>query len=59
MGKGDGTEENFLQGIPLMPGPLPAYHPDFPAAFVVQCQQLVTRRTVKYQRRQRGSLVLW
>ena len=41
-----------------MPGPLPAYRPDFPAAFVVQCQQLVTRRTVKYQLRQRARLVL-
>ena len=41
-----------------MPGPLPAYRPAFPAAFVVQCQQVVTRRTVKYQLRQRASLVL-
>jgi DDE superfamily endonuclease len=41
-----------------MPGPLPAYRPEFPAAFVVQCQQLVTRRTVKYQLRQRARLVL-
>jgi hypothetical protein len=36
-----------------MPGPLPAYRPEFPAAFVVQGQQLVTRRTVKYQLHQR------
>jgi hypothetical protein len=41
-----------------MPGPLSAYRPDFPAAFVTQCHQLVTRRTVKYQLRQRASLVL-
>ncbi len=43
------AEDTFLQGISLMPEPLPANHPDFPAAFVVQCPQLVTRRTVKYQ----------
>ena len=41
-----------------MPGPLPTYRPDFPAAFIGQCQQLVTRRTVRYQLRQRASLVL-
>src|SRR5918996_913610 len=58
MGKVDEVEDHFLQGMPLMPGPLPAYCPHFPATFVVQCQQLVTRRTVKYQLRQRASLVL-
>ncbi|HEU0022128.1 MAG TPA: helix-turn-helix domain-containing protein [Dehalococcoidia bacterium] len=41
-----------------MPGPLPAYLPDFPAGFVARCQQIVTRRTVKYQLRQRATLVL-
>jgi hypothetical protein len=46
------------EGMPVMPGPLPTYGPDFPAAFIVQCQQLVTRRTVRYQLRQRASLVL-
>ena len=41
-----------------MPGPLPVYRPDFPASFVTHCHQLGTRRTVKYQLRQRASLVL-
>src|SRR5512144_629548 len=41
-----------------MPGPRPAYRPDFPADFVAQCQQLVIQRTVAYQLRQRARLVL-
>ncbi len=41
-----------------MPGTLPTYRPDFPAEFVAQCQQIVTRRTVKYQLHQRATLVL-
>jgi hypothetical protein len=48
----------FLEGMPIMPGPLSACRPDFPTAFVAQFQQLVTRRTVKYQLRQQASLVL-
>ena len=41
-----------------MPGPLSKYRPEFPTAFVAHCQQIVTQRTVKYQLRQRASLVL-
>ena len=35
-----------------------AYRPDFPTALVILCQQLVTRRMVTSQLRQRARLVL-
>jgi hypothetical protein len=41
-----------------MPGPIPLYQPDFPAAFVAQAQRLVQQRTIAYQLRQRARLVL-
>lgn len=41
-----------------MSGPLPLYHPLFPAAFVEQAQSIVRQRTVAYQLRQRAQLVL-
>jgi transposase len=41
-----------------MPGPLPSYRPDFPADFLARAQAIARRRSVKYQLRQRASLVL-
>jgi hypothetical protein len=41
-----------------MPGPLPIYHPDFPAEFVEPARRLARQRTVAYQLRQRATLVL-
>src|SRR5919198_3547604 len=51
------TIENSYKWVPIMAGPLPVYRPDFPASFVAHCHQIGTRRTVKYQLRQRASLV--
>jgi len=41
-----------------MPGPLPNYCPDFPSTFLEQAEKMARQRTVKYQLRQRASLVL-
>ena len=41
-----------------MAGPSPAYRPDFPRAFVQAAQQMVAKRTVAYQLRQRAELVV-
>ena len=41
-----------------MSGPLPASRPDFPPDFLAQAQATVRRRSVKYQLRQRATLVL-
>jgi hypothetical protein len=41
-----------------MPGPPPAFRPRFPADFLQQARQLVRRRSVRFQLRQRASLVL-
>lgn len=41
-----------------MPGPAPVYRPAFPAAFLDEARQMVRRRTVKFQLRQRAGLVL-
>jgi transposase len=41
-----------------MPGPPPAYRPEFPADFLTQAQALARRRTVRYQLRQRAELAL-
>jgi transposase len=40
-----------------MPGPRPFFRPDFPPDFRSRAQGLVRRRTVKFQLRQRASLV--
>ena len=41
-----------------MPGPSPAYRPDFSPDFLAQARVLVRRRTVRYQLRQRAELAL-
>jgi transposase-like protein len=41
-----------------MSGPLPAYRPDFPPDFLRLAGQTTRRRTVRFQLRQRASLVL-
>ncbi len=41
-----------------MPGPQPFFRPDFPPDFLAQAQAVVRRRTVRFQLRQRASLVL-
>ena len=41
-----------------MSGPAPLYRPTFPPEFLAQAQDIVRRRTVAYQRRQRARLVL-
>jgi hypothetical protein len=41
-----------------MPGPSPAYRPNFPDDFVEQARSIVRQRTVAYQLRQRATLVL-
>src|SRR5262249_3962498 len=41
-----------------MPGPLPAYRPDFPPEFLDQARVVLRRRTVRYQLRQRAELVV-
>jgi transposase len=41
-----------------MPGPPPSYCPDFPSDFLDQAREVVRRRTVRYQLRQRAELVL-
>ena len=41
-----------------MPGPVPAYRPVFPSAFLEQAERLVRQRTVAFQARQRATLVL-
>jgi hypothetical protein len=41
-----------------MPGPPPAFCPCFPDDFLEQARQVVRRRQVPFQRRQRARLVL-
>lgn len=41
-----------------MRGPLPSYRPEFPATFFEQAQEIARQRTVKYQLRQRATLVV-
>jgi transposase len=41
-----------------MPGPPPAYRPDFSPEFLNQARSLAGRRTVRYQLRQRAELAL-
>jgi transposase len=41
-----------------MPGPSPAYRPDFPSDFLARARALIRRRTVRYQLRQRAELAL-
>jgi hypothetical protein len=41
-----------------MPGPQPFFRPDFPPDFLAQAQAVMRRRTVRFQLRQRASLVL-
>ena len=41
-----------------MPGPSPAYSPEFPPEFLAQARAMVHRRTVGYQLRQRAELAL-
>ena len=41
-----------------MSGPAPLYRPAFPLEFLAQAQDIVRRRTVLYQLRQRARLVL-
>lgn len=41
-----------------MSGPLPAYRPVFPPDFLSLARQTVRRRTVRFQLRQRATLVL-
>ena len=41
-----------------MPGPPPAYSPEFSPEFLAQARALVHRRTVAYQLRQRAELAL-
>jgi hypothetical protein len=41
-----------------MRGPLPIYRPEFPSAFLEQAQEIARQRTVKYQLRQRATLVV-
>ena len=41
-----------------MPGPSPAYRPNFPDDFVEQARGIVRQRTVAYQLRQRATLGL-
>ena len=41
-----------------MPGPLPNYRPEFPSTFLAQAEKMTRQRTVKYQLRQRATLVL-
>jgi transposase len=41
-----------------MPAPRPFFRPDFPPDFLARAQDLLRRRTVKFQLRQRASLVL-
>ena len=41
-----------------MPGPLPAYRPDFPSNLVEQARRVARKRTVAYQLRQRATVVL-
>ena len=41
-----------------MPGPSPAYRPNFPDDLVEQARGIVRQRTVAYQLRQRATLVL-
>lgn len=41
-----------------MPGPPPAYRPDFTPEFLDQARSLAARRTVRYQLRQRAELAL-
>src|SRR5262249_20303643 len=41
-----------------MRGPLPSYRPAFPSTFLKQAEKIVRHRTVKYQLRQRATLVL-
>jgi transposase len=41
-----------------MPGPSPAYRPEFSPEFLAQAQALVHRRTAGYQLRQRAELAL-
>jgi Homeodomain-like domain-containing protein len=41
-----------------MRGPLPSYRPVFPSTFLEEAEQLVRRRTVPYQLRQRAALAL-
>ena len=41
-----------------MRGPAPTYRPTFPSEFLAQAQKIVRQRTVRYQLRQRATLVL-
>src|SRR2546425_6929696 len=41
-----------------MRGPLPSYRPEFPSTFLKQAEKIVRHRIVKYQLRQRATLVL-
>jgi hypothetical protein len=41
-----------------MRGPLPSHRPVFPPTFLEEAEQIVQRRTVPYQLRQRAALVL-
>jgi len=41
-----------------MSGPLPAYRPSFPQEFVAAARRLARHRTIRFQLRQRATLVL-
>ena len=41
-----------------MPGPQPFFRPDFPPDFLAPAPAVMRRRTVRFQLRQRASLVL-
>jgi len=41
-----------------MSGPLPAYRPSFPPDFVATASRLARHRTIRFQLRQRATLVL-
>ena len=41
-----------------MPGPRPFFRPEFPPDFLARAQAVLRRRTVRFQLRQRASLVL-
>src|SRR5712692_7310528 len=42
----------------LMAGPVPVYRPAFPRDFVQAAQQMVAKRTVAYELRQRAELAV-
>lgn len=53
-----GYQADMYARVFIMPGPSPAYRPDFPSDFVEQAQRIAQKRTVAYQLRQRAALVL-